>query len=240
MIASPPVIGSGAFAAQTSPFTLASWVHAYWAEDPDWSKPADGGNVTSWRDGGSAADNLTPPSGTPTWHANVPHLGNRAAVRFGGGTYMRTQAAGATTTGARTVVIVGNVSPQTTSTWTLCDGGRANNSLRVYTQSLTLWVLDRGSGLGATGIQHDCDPHLVIVGFNGSSTTFHVDNVPLTVASTPGAAASYGLTLMSPRDGSKKSPGHIAFAATLDGTLTSGERDDLWAWASATYQLRSE
>ena len=58
---------------------LTSWttdpVHGVWASDPLWTPPADGGAVSSWRNGGSVGTpNFTQATGTkqPTYREVLP------------------------------------------------------------------------------------------------------------------------------------------------------------------------
>lgn len=75
----PEEPGGGGF----NPLTQVSAYNAYWADDPNWTKPADGGTVTSWRDGGAGGVNLSA-SGGPTWHAAKAGFNGHAAITFDG------------------------------------------------------------------------------------------------------------------------------------------------------------
>lgn len=232
----PAFIGRGVLT-PASPFDVAAWTHAFWASDPDWTPPADGGEVTSWRDAGSAATDATKTSATgPTFRARADHYADAAVVQFGGAHSLRTTTGG-TTTAARTVVAVGNID---SATATMVDGAGANSTGRIAVQNTTTYLISRNTNVGATGDTHDSDPHLWVAVFNGASSEFYIDNVALTVGSSPGTTAATGMTLGSLRDGTSPIAGAIAFAAVLDAVITSGERAALWAWASGAYGLRAQ
>lgn len=232
----PALIGRGVLTA-ANPLTIAPWLHAFWASDPSWTPPADGGEVTTWRDAGSAATDAAKLSTTgPTFRASAAHYAGRPVVQFKTSNTLRTTA-GSTSTSARTVVAVGNID---TATATMVDGASANSTGRLAVQNTTVLLVSRNTNVGVTGDTYDSDPHLWVCVFDGASSTFHLDNVALTVGSSPGTTAAAGMTLGSLRDGTASMAGSIAFAAVLDGAITSTQRDDLWGWASGAYGLRAE
>lgn len=67
------------------PLTALSWHAVFWADDPAWTPPADGGAVSSWRDGSGNGRNATQGTGTnqPAYRASEAALNGHAAVDFG-------------------------------------------------------------------------------------------------------------------------------------------------------------
>ena len=79
---------TGAAPATFNPLT--DWttdpVHGVWASDPLWTPPADGGAVSSWRNGGTVGGDFTQGTGAaqPTFTASSGTFGGRAIVAFDG------------------------------------------------------------------------------------------------------------------------------------------------------------
>ena len=68
------------------PLTDITWAKLYWASDPDWTPPADGATVASWRNAGSVAGDAT--QGTeavkPLYDATYAGLSDQPALVFDG------------------------------------------------------------------------------------------------------------------------------------------------------------
>jgi hypothetical protein len=75
-----------AAASSFAPLTDISWYAAYWASDPDWTAPADGGALDSgWRDGSGNARTITATGGNrPLYRATTTALNNKPSVEFDG------------------------------------------------------------------------------------------------------------------------------------------------------------
>ena len=87
----PRVRGHGAPAQLASPagtpLSVLGWKAAFWADDPLWTNPGNGGAVSTWRDGGTAGSyTVTQASGTkqPTFRTGVTNLNGQSAVEFDG------------------------------------------------------------------------------------------------------------------------------------------------------------
>lgn len=76
---------TGAKRTTFNPLTQVTALHAMWANDPAWSRPADGAAVASWRNQSGGGD---PAQATgadqPTMRYAVPELNGRSAVEFDG------------------------------------------------------------------------------------------------------------------------------------------------------------
>jgi hypothetical protein len=64
------------------PLSDIAWHSAYWAEDPDWTNPGDGNQVTSFRDGSGNGRTLTAPGTGPTFTASVAVMNSRPALTY--------------------------------------------------------------------------------------------------------------------------------------------------------------
>lgn len=84
-----PSRNAGVASAPVVPFDVVAdiaWSKLYWASDPDWTPPADGATVASWRNAGSVAGDATQGSETvkPLYDATYTDLGNQPALVFDG------------------------------------------------------------------------------------------------------------------------------------------------------------
>lgn len=66
------------------PLASITWLAAYWTEDPDWTPPADGADVASWRDGSGNSRDLAEASTKPVYRATEADLNNKPVVDFNG------------------------------------------------------------------------------------------------------------------------------------------------------------
>jgi hypothetical protein len=75
----------------TDPRAL-GWRACFWADDPDWAKPADGAPVTSWHDGSGNGWHATQatPANQPTFDASNPAFNGHASVHFSGAQWLVT------------------------------------------------------------------------------------------------------------------------------------------------------
>ena len=208
------------------------WTHAVWAEDPDWTPPADGAAVSSWRNAGSNGTALTEGTGSaqPIYRASFAGLNSKPAVECTGTQTIRTTAGGVLSQPV-TIVAVGKFT--STAGRTLVSG-TFGNPMRVATATNT-WRLYEG-GATIDGGTADTNEHLFIVTYDGASSQYEIDGA-VAHSGNPGTTGMEGLTLFSTEAASPgtQNTGVLAFVGVLDGTLTSGEKADLLAWSQSHY-----
>ena len=75
-------VKSVAAAPSFDPVADIAWSKLYWASDPDWTPPADGATVASWRNAGSVAGDATQGSETfkPLYDATYAGLSDQPAI----------------------------------------------------------------------------------------------------------------------------------------------------------------
>lgn len=62
------------------------WHAAFWADDPGWAPPTDGGAVSQWDDASGNASHASQATVAkqPTFRASVAAFGGRSAIEFDG------------------------------------------------------------------------------------------------------------------------------------------------------------
>lgn len=226
--------GGGVF----SPLDIA-WTSAYWAEDPSWTPPADGGAVSSWRDAGVDAADLAQADGArqPVYRASYTNLNGRPALEFDND-YM--DASGASTkTQPVTLVAIGYINAVNNES-SIFEGSSTTNRLifRPRSNGGTQILMNAGTtrrfgtALGAekfmlTGVfnagSSTCDVNGTAVAVGGSIGTSSYANTRIGVDQSLGTVSYYN--------------GALAFLGILDGTLTTQELADLESWAASHYGL---
>lgn len=226
-----------ASSASSSTFNpLTGWttdpVHGVWASDPLWVPPADGGAVSSWRNGGSVGGDLVQATGTkqPTYRASTAAFNNQPTVQ-GDGTddfLMATVAVIAQPVWVVLVAAHGAVKK------TLFDG---SSSLQlVYDGGSPRYFLFAGTALDSGDII-DTNPHLHVCTFNGASSGYTLDGVQI-ASGNAGTNTTNRFTLLSRNNGSDSSSGSIAYAAIFDTDPTAlPEWATFKAWVASTYGI---
>lgn len=165
--------GGGSF----DPLADVGWHHAHWTEDPDWTQPADGGDVLSWRDGTGGGLDLTNPGSEPL---TVPYFDADGGPNSKPAICMDPSdgiSDGLQTTYGSAVaqpcsyVAVGLERVVSDGGYLYTDGG---NSPRTQIYTGYKFRLNAGSNADL-GPAPNTSPHLIVSMFNGSSTVLEID-----------------------------------------------------------------
>ena len=157
----------------------------------------------------------------------------------GGVEISRKNAVGLLVTGTLTPL----VSPPNTSTQLVLKPTATNSGRHFWSRGASggradgfVWGTAWGAYSPATGIFSggtvNTNAHLVIITF-ATAAEIVVDGTQ--VATDSGSASLSGHTLASEPGGGNPWAGYIAFAGLYNGTLTSGQKADLLAWAQDHY-----
>lgn len=218
-------------------------LHGVWASDPLWTPPADGGAVSSWRNGGTGTGDLAQGSGTkqPTYWASTAAFGNRPTVQ-GDGTddYLAATFGAAVSSFPYYVVCV------------FAKGKAANASEAIWDDvspsgtGYALWT-DTGAStwrtavtVNLTGGTANTNPHMAVVTHNGASSSIAIDGTSVASGSvgvvTDGAT---GVTLFAARGGATyNSSGHIALWLLFATDPTAqAEWATFKAWVTSFYGI---
>lgn len=214
-----------------SPLTAVSWASAFWAEDPDWTNPGDGNEVTSWRDAGSnAADAAKVDANGPAYLASVAAFGGKPGIDISSSSSRgRLQQSGAIAT-----------QPGTFATIVLWDDFSSGDIIDGVTNR---WLLDRPSTTGLirvfagtsvnTTINSSAGVSVILWDVNGASSSLYVNGTTQTGLS-PGSA-SLSNTLIGGTN-STATPGTFAFFGVTSGALmTTDEKTAFVEWAFDYY-----
>lgn len=219
---------------------LTSWttgpVHAVWASDPAWTPPADGGAVSSWRNGGSVGGDVVQGTGAaqPTYRASTAAFNNKPTVQFDG-------------TDDRLVVTVTAI-PQ--PVWLLAIGSfsAGNDYIMGYSSSsdsgvgrfdATRWAMGAAGGLKLyTAAMTAGNPYMVLAYFDGAASTFNANGTVSTASDAgTGTLTRFALGAHASNAGSFLD-GHAAYAAifTTDPTALP-EWASFKAWCLSQYGI---
>jgi hypothetical protein len=225
-----------------SPFSL-PWSDAYWADDPTWVNPGNGNLVTSWRDGGSAARDVTPSTGGSliTFSSSVSALNNRGGIVFAGSgdAVLETTAFSISEPYSLVAICVRNGTAFHGQEENIISLG--DNDQGIYSRSIDgIWSLRAGGTPLLTGPAYTTGAGAAIRGhYTTSATTLSVNG---TSVSGPGNTETWtsGLGIGgSPNpNGWFPSNATIAFVGYYPGDVTA---DPKWSafvsWVSSYYGL---
>lgn len=210
-----------------NPLTLpvGSWFKAFWAEDPDWTPPADGGAVSSWRNAGTISGDAEQATGInqPLYIASVPEFNDRPAIRSDGvNDYLRTATFTAQTQPG-VVVWVGRIRATTGAHFVL-DGGSSTVRWAVYDgNTQNLWSL---FGQGGPLISPVPSTDL-IVGygvFNAASSSLQADGLVTTTGTTGTAYNIDRVTLFTGNGLTNYANCDLAFIGLHAGAMDAADK----------------
>lgn len=220
---SPLVIAPDVAHGSFNPFAAAypTVLDGWWASDPAWTNPGDGGAVASVRNQSGRGD---PAQGTggarPTFRASTSAFNNRPTIQFDGGDWLSID----TPDGSQvwSEIIVANTTDSTNT-------GGGNGQTAVGTGAVGfIWrraasaeyAMNAGSTLSGGTTNQAC--HIAVAVYNGASSKFGIDRVTPNVT---GNAGSNGHTLwvLGARDAAGSGPllGHQAAALRYSGDVTA-------------------
>ena len=181
-----------------NPLTERSWHTAYWASDADWTPPADGAAVSSWRDGSGNGRTAVQATGSkqPTFRASVATLNNRPGVEFDGSADTISAPAFTAVPQPYTLVIVARVitlSPDAYLAGVNTSG--ASGGPLVRSSGGYKWAYYFGS-LAVGAVPADTNPHIFEMVVNGASSELRVDGT-VVVSGNSGAVQANTLHVAS-------------------------------------------
>ena len=214
-------------------------VHAVWASDPSWTPPADGGAVSSWRNGGSVGGDLVQATGSkqPTYDASLGAYNNQPVVTFATDDVLAVNPADIAQ--PYYLVVIGNVAAATANMAFVGVGGSA--AYRVGTDSATgaQWRWVPGSGIQGGTV--DTGPHLFVAAADGANGFLEIDGASVAI----GNVGTNALTVLSVGAGvsivgsyAAYLNGSIAYAAVFNTDPTGqAEWADFKAWCLSFYGI---
>lgn len=214
------------------PIVGVNWIHAYWAEDPEWANPGDGNPVESWRDaiGGEHAVQATG-ARRPVYEASALGMGGRPALRFDSGPEQWLDAAGVETDQPNTFVAIWRHGGD--STEVVIDGVTVRQAMS--SPGATSHRIFAGSSRSSTFAADARLTPLVQQGDFDAASSFHRVNGEGIQPSSPGTNNLRGLRIGNLQAGTNGVNGWVAFAGVRQGIMTSLEREEFTAWALAHY-----
>ena len=197
-------------------------LHGVWAADPLWTPPADGGNVTSWRNGGTVGGDLVAGANKPIYVAEAAVSDGAATVLFNSASSNYLIIDIADLSQPYWLVAIANVAAAGAQERIIGVGGGTGAGLGYHN---TLgWIFSAGTA--KYGGSANTDAHLFIGEGNGATSELVVDG---TVISS-GAGGAIVPTVFVVGSGYNTSPanylnGNVHYAAIFD---TDPRLQDEW------------
>ena len=225
--------GGGSF----SPLDI-SWHAAFWAEDPNWTPPADGAAVSQWDDASGNGRHATQATGSkqPVYRASATKLNNQPAVQ---GDAADDALATASWTALSQPVTVASIFAYRTIGFgrgasMVFDGiTSSNRQTAFHVGSNNDLAIFAGTALTDTATVQDTDAHLWIATFD-TTDTLEEDGTTL-LSGSAGSQTLTGITLFSDFGQTARMDGWISFLGVKNGTLTAQEKADLRSWSQSHY-----
>lgn len=219
----------GAAPATFDPLVDVTWHSAFFAQDPDWTPPADGGAVSQWDDGSGNGRHATQGTGgaQPTYRAAYANLNGLPAVEFDGSAdFLATSVFTVSARPAQpwSVVVVYYQASITPRSWM---GITPSSSSYFGTMmSGTDWIANGGAG-ALTGPGATAGKHLYVAVGNGASSKIEVDGTSVATGTIADVSATRIYLGTYGGSGGAYLNGAIAFAGLYAGDVTG-----LPAWAA--------
>lgn len=225
---------ASAAAPSFDPLTAVTWHSAFFAEDPDWTPPADGGAVSQWDDGSGNGRHAIQATGAnqPLYRAASAAMNNKPAVEAVDTTDSLAQTAYTAIAQPFSLVFLGRLG---TASAFMTDGIGAGG--RITFIRSTQWSPNAGTPRSyGTG---DGNTHLFEWIINGANAKLFIDGTQVGSTESHGTNQCVGLTLLN-RYSTDTAPGNrtLSFLGIYAGNWeTETARTDYKAWAALHYNL---
>lgn len=201
-----------------------TWRQVFAANDPNWSRPADGAAVTTWRDGGALGSSATQGGAAslkPTMRYSTAAFAGLPTLQFDGGDYLVSSPAGAAQSQPITLVAIAQATSLggAGAVSLICDGISAARMALGYYQTGSKIRAIASSALDLNGA--DTNPHLFYAVLNGASSQVWKDGTSLGTGTTGAATTPTAMTIGSSYLGANFLTGHVHMVGWIVGALTT-------------------
>jgi hypothetical protein len=227
-----------------SPIVDLSWENYWWAEDPAWTPPADGGAVSSWTGGGAKAGNMAQASPTlqPLYRASAAtRLNSKPSVEFDNSddAMVATVTAPTLTGNKLSYVCILDLISVPSNTRNVFGNGTAGTLYAVALANGPNWRI-RFAGTARTGGTPAADTaymaRSLLDAAGTNADTLHV-NETSTISGANAGASAHSTGLVLGPDGAGASM-RIAFAGVYSGDITADAKwADFKTWVGTHYGL---
>jgi hypothetical protein len=188
-----------------------TWVSLSWANDPDWTPPADGGAVSSWRDDSGNGYNLVNADGAtqPVFDAVNANFNNRSSIYFDG-TANRFLSATITQAQPFSIVCVGNITGGSGSRYVV---NWASSNRVIGSNGSSNWTANNLVGASVDS----GDKTQILIG-NGASSILYINGV--VEDNTGGASFTVDKMRIGGSSGGGTLTGSVAFIGLYNGIIT--------------------
>jgi len=196
---------------------------------------ADGDPVGAWVDQIVAADEVAQATtgAKPTYRASIAALGNKPALQFDGGDYLR-GAYTASIAQPYTIFVVYKYDVPTGNAY-LVDGDDTTNRAVIYNSLSAGNKTALFAGAQIAGPDTDTAAHIAIGVVNGASGALYVDGGAPAASGDVGANSVDGLTLGAQNVAAAFLTGYIAEAILYSAAVSVANRNVVQAYLAAKY-----
>lgn len=218
------------------PLTAVTWHSAFFAEDPDWTPPADGAAVSQWDDGSGNGRHAIQATGAnqPLYRAASAAMNNKPAVEAVDTTDSLAQTAYTAIAQPFSLVFLGRLG---TASAFMTDGLSGSGRI-TFVRGAAQWNPNAGYGGRVYGTG-DPAVHLFEWIIDGANAKLFIDGTQVGSTETHGSNQCVGLTLFN-RYSTDSAPGNrtLSFLGIYAGNWeTETARTDFKAWAALHYNL---
>lgn len=208
--------------------TILSWHSAWFAGDPSWSNPGEGGNVSTWRNLGLNGTAATCSSSYPVWSATS--FNGAPGVTFTGSSGLLSASLASLPNGVSIVVAFKLTSASGTQAVVGLSGSGTRYAPAVISSAWYGRLQGGAGGSAVSGGTADTNGHLFLLRGKGYSTTLEakLDGVSLGTSTSATAAPDFGTptTVYLGSDSGSKASVVLGFVGIYLGDV---ETDVNWA-----------
>ena len=218
------------------PLVDVTWHSAFFAEDPDWTPPADGAAVSQWDDGSGNGRHAVQATGAnqPLYRAASSVMNNKPAVEAVDTTDSLAQTAYTAIAQPFSLVFLGRLG---TASAFMTDGLSAAAVNRIVFIRAASW--NPNAGTGRTYGTGDGNTHLFEWIINGANAKLLIDGTQVGSTESHGTNTCVGLTLFN-RYSIDTAPGNrtLSFLGIYAGNWeVDAARSSFKTWAASHYNL---
>lgn len=217
------------------PLTAFAWTAVYWANDPGWSNPGDGGTVTTWRDGSGNGYTGTA-TGSPIYRATHAGLNNKAIVECTVDSVASSNFSSAISQPYSMVIIADDIIGEAVWTRVMSTGAHEVNGRIMKQPDGSLVLNTSGYDYPAINVS-DTESVLLSALFSGSSS-YAVKNGTASGTVNPGTGTAANITVCNDSGGGAAHTEKVAFAGVFAGDFhTEPNYAAFKSWVASYYGL---
>lgn len=220
-----------------SPVASMGWYAAYWAEDPNWTPPADGAKVAVWNDASGNNRHLTQDTDAnrPVFRSSTAGVNSKPTVEFNNQFLQSSNTVFGTLSQPNSIVMIFQSITNDGTTDNYIDSFSGNR--QILRKRLSQWSMAATTEIIGGAI--DANKHFWLSYFNTTSGALEIDGVSLGTGNN-GTQALNGLSVGGGYNAGVAATAnfHIAFIGIASGDIrTHAKWADFTAWVNDHYAI---